>query len=589
MPTAPSHPEHRGAIKLAQRCRSVRNHAEKIGIIPRLLVASLLAIVVAVVAVQAWTLRNVRDAQMQSAQEALATNFAVLQDALRPLGSEWRLQDGRLTLGGQVLEGRQELVDRVRQLAGGNATIFANDTRILTNVVAADGTRGTGTKLGPGPARDAVIGRGETYRGEAVILGVPHLTIYEPIRDTRGERAGILYVGVPLTGVEITMSKILRESLLAGLIIILAVGTLSWCALRSSLRPLHALAEAVRAIASGDLDRPAPCAERTDQLGEIGRAIEVLREGALRTRDLEAQVQADRAARDRRQDTMERCTRDFGTTVSGVLAKLGRSAEDMRGAASQMTEAAERTQSDMRSTVVDAEVSSRSLETVAAATEQLTASVGEISRQVANAAQGTQLAVEQARVTAATVRELSEAAGQISEVVRLISDIAGQTNLLALNATIEAARAGEAGKGFAVVASEVKALAAQTAQATGRISEQVAAIQSVTGEAVEAVRGVTTAIDQVSEVAGAIAAAVEQQGAATREIAVQVQQVAQITDGATQAMRGVSVAAQGTQATSRRVLGSADDVASISSTLHDEVEQFLAATRTTQDRGTLAA
>ena len=80
------------------------------------------------------------------------------------------------------------------------------------------------------------------------------------------------------------------------------------------------------------------------------------------------------------------------------------------------------------------------------------------------------------------VSELSKAASRIGDVVELINTIAGQTNLLALNATIEAARAGEAGRGFAVVASEVKALAEQTAKATGEIGQQITGIQAATQE-----------------------------------------------------------------------------------------------------------
>ncbi len=114
-----------------------------------------------------------------------------------------------------------------------------------------------------------------------------------------------------------------------------------------------------------------------------------------------------------------------------------------------------------------------------------------------------------------SVRALAEGADRIGQVVGLITGIASQTNLLAF-ATIEAARAGEAGKGFAVVASEVKSLANQTAHPTAQIGAQIAQIQHATRQAVDAIRGIASTIDEVSSIASAIAAAVEQQGAAAR-------------------------------------------------------------------------
>ncbi|WP_198379352.1 methyl-accepting chemotaxis protein [Roseomonas sp. KE2513] len=569
---------------LAQSLGKARDYTRRVGIVPRLLVTSLLAVVVAVVAVQAWTLRVAYDAQMQAVQGALHTNLAVMRNELSAMGSDWRLAaDGKLFLGGQPLSGRDDLVDKIGRMTGGVATIFAGDTRVATNVRGPDGRRAVGTRLGAGPAREAVIGRGETYQGTAEILGAPYLTIYEPIKDVAGQPAGILFVGVPLTNLQGAVTRMVREGLLAGLLVILVVGTVRWLALRSSMRPLSGLAASVRDIAAGKLDQPAPCADRTDQLGQIGRAIEVLRDGALRARQAEKEAAAERAAKDRRGEAMERLTTDFGTTVSGVLVKLTGSADGMRSAAAGMAEAAEKTMVEMESTVSDANASSQSLATVAAATEQLTASVSEISRQVGQAATAAQDAVVQAKSTDTTVAGLSDAAGQISEVVRLISDIAGQTNLLALNATIEAARAGDAGKGFAVVAAEVKQLANQTAQATSRIGAQVSAIQSATGEAVEAVRGVAAAIDQVSEIAGAIAAAVEQQGAATREIAIQVQAVSKVTDSATHAMRDVCATAEQSGTISGRVLEAADQVAGQSDGLRQDVDHFLNAMRAVQE------
>ena len=189
-------------------------------------------------------------------------------------------------------------------------------------------------------------------------------------------------------------------------------------------------------------------------------------------------------------------------------------------------------------------------------------------------------AVDQARRTNDRVSELSKAASRIGDVVELINTIAGQTNLLALNATIEAARAGDAGRGFAVVASEVKALAEQTAKATGEIGQQIDGIQAATNDSVNAIKEISGTIEKLSEISSTIAAAVEEQGAATQEIARNVQQAAHGTQQVSGNIADVRHGAGETGSASSQVLSSARLLAGDSDRLKLEVGKFLEAMRT---------
>ena len=163
--------------------------------------------------------------------------------------------------------------------------------------------------------------------------------------------------------------------------------------------------------------------------------------------------------------------------------------------------------------------------TVAAATEELSTSIQEISEQINRAQKTTAGALVEAERSLQMVNGLDESATKIGEVVRFIRDIAEQTNLLALNATIEAARAGNAGKGFAVVAAEVKALATQTAKATGDISKQITDIQGATKAVVEANRAINTTVTEINDISAAVATAVEEQTAATQNVASNINDV----------------------------------------------------------------
>jgi methyl-accepting chemotaxis protein len=352
-------------------------------------------------------------------------------------------------------------------------------------------------------------------------------------------------------------------------------GLLGWIALFQISRPLaHVTTEMIR-LARGDIDIEIEHADRADELGGLVRSLQIFKENAVRARSLEEEQRQEQARKQARTQIVEEYIGVFDEQVSEALGTLTASSTEMHATAASMAVTAKETSRQTTAVATSSEQASSNVQTVAAAADELNASVNEISRQVTRSAAFAGTAVVEADRTNATIQGLAETAQKIGEVVSLIQTIASQTNLLALNATIEAARAGDAGRGFAVVASEVKALSNQTAKATEDISTQIAAIQTETGNAVEAIKTIGGTIRQMNEIASAIAAAVEQQGAATRNISDTIQSVAQGTNGVATNLAGVNEAAEKTGTAAAQVLTASDDLSRQADKLRADVNGFL--------------
>jgi len=229
-------------------------------------------------------------------------------------------------------------------------------------------------------------------------------------------------------------------------------------------------------------------------------------------------------------------------------------AEELTATASQLSSTANKTNEESESAAKAVQKVAMGVQTVATNMEQMVESIKEIGRTTSESSQ------------------LGTSSQEIGDVVKVISSIAQQTNLLALNATIEAARAGEAGKGFAVVANEVKELAKQTAKATDVITEKIGAIQTDTKSAMDAIGGISQAVEKLASMSSVIAAAVEEQTATTNEISRVMIESKKGVESITGTITTVTKAAHESKAGAGQTLVSSKDLAQLAENLNTLVK-----------------
>jgi methyl-accepting chemotaxis protein len=431
-----------------------------------------------------------------------------------------------------------------------------------------------------GEVRDAVFAAGNT--GEYKLSGSEYVaratTAVNSILHLANEMGNASNNEANDEASRSTSSLMLNAAMLFAGILLTVISFL--VAFRRILGPLNAMTGMMMKLAYGDKTVEIPETNNKDEIGEMAEAVQVFKDNMIEADRLRTeQSESEQKQAQQRKADMHRLADAFEGAIGEIVEMVSSAATELEASANTLTNTAERSQELAVAVAAASEEASTNVQSVASASEELTASVNEISRQVQESSRVASDAVDQAQKTNDRVGELSKAAARIGDVVELINTIAGQTNLLALNATIEAARAGEAGRGFAVVASEVKALAEQTAKATGEIGQQIAGIQAATHDSVGAIKEIGATIGRMSEISSTIAAAVEQQGAATQEISRNIQHAAEGTSQVSSNITDVQRGASETGSASSQVLSAAQSLSVESNRLKLEVGKFLSSVR----------
>jgi methyl-accepting chemotaxis protein len=334
-------------------------------------------------------------------------------------------------------------------------------------------------------------------------------------------------------------------------------------------------------IASGNLDAQIPNCDRQDEIGDMARAISVLRDNDVARRAAaaelethrksteearEANLRAEREHQERLRNVMtqlagglsalaqgdlrqplnkgfpdeyEKLRHDFNAALQGlrsVVSAISDRSGEMYSGARALTDAATELSDRTESQAAALEETAAALDEITATVKRSTEGAHEARNLVQKAEENSLRSNEVLARTVAAMNKIQTSSNQIGQIIGVIEEISFQTNLLALNAGVEAARAGDAGRGFAVVAQEVRALAQRAADAakeikglisesSGHVSEGSALVQQ-TSDTLNAVLG---DVAKIRERVIQIADSSSEQTTALVEVNAAINQMDQVT------------------------------------------------------------
>jgi methyl-accepting chemotaxis protein len=460
---------------------------------------------------------------------------------------------------------------------------------------------------------DAVLGMGETYRGEYTVGDTTYYGVHIPLKDGSGSRVGIVSMSLPMTTVGQTVqliNRVVLPLLLGGITVLLVVFILL---LRMVvLAPLENTASTAVAVSENLSSREADFTyqmpvKRQDEIGIIIKSINgfivSLRTLVSRLKDAQSSLRAigenltsqseeSAKANERIMDAaaaIQEQTEDQNKSLERTTAVLQNASEDLGGLNTLILDQ----NKAITASSASVEEMSGSIGAVAVAMREMKEQFGSL---VAVADEGKKRQEDVDR----QIKGILSLSQSLVGANLVIAQIAAKTNLLAMNAAIEAAHAGDAGRGFAVVANEIRTLAenarsqsnsiktelsdiskavqdtaaisAKSQEAFRLVSEQISATDAFIARIDTAMDAQRRASAQIQEALDAINAAASRVQDTSGDMTAHMEGVKGEMDGLTTIVRAIQQGIVGMGESAREVNRAAETVLDLAKDTHRNIQ-----------------